>query len=531
MSVPHLTRLARWAVELRAEDVPPDVLELARAQLRSVLASVVAGADAAAPARRAALSLSTRGDATVLPSGERVAAFAAVLANASASMAQDFDDYLFLGHTGHSSVLAPIAVGEEVDATVGEVLVAQVVANEIAGRLGAFVALGPQNGQLWAHIHLGAAAVAAARLRGLDAEECADALGLAFYQPPRTLWPGFMGSEAKIMTAAWPTAQGLYASSLAAQGLDGARDLLEHPHGFGRTFAFEALPQVLTGLGDGWVSRSTSVKPTPGCAYTTAPVEAALRAVDRQPLDPGAIRAVRIRASALTTGMESMCEASVPSGSLAPIAINFSARRSVAVALLAGELTPGQMRGDWIGPRTEALERVLSVTTVDEDRDMTLGVLEGLGRAVPLAGLVREVGVGRLARAGRRMSAALPGAFRRGGGLPSGDGLRSLGAVLRNAGPFALDRARFDRLAFRFAAEVEVTRRDGRTRRARCDVPPGAAGTDPASVVAVSREKLRAEAPSIAETLEARLADAAAPIRDLTSTLHHPEPAPRARTR
>jgi 2-methylcitrate dehydratase PrpD len=483
-----------------------------------VLAAACAGAEDAAAPRRAALALGTRGEATVLPSGERAAPFAAVLANASASMAQDFDDYLFMGHTGHSAVLAPLAVGEAVDAPLADVLAAQVVANEIAGRLGAFVALGPQNGQLWAHIHLGAAVVAAARLRGLDVERTADALALAFYQPPMTLWPGFMGSEAKLTTAAWPTARGLFACELAREGLGGARDLLEHPRGFGHVFAFEALPQVLGGLGESWVSRSLSVKPTPGCAYTTAPVHAALEAAGG-PLAPDAIRAVRIRASALTTGMEAMCDAAVAPDSLAPVAINFSARRSVAVALLAGALTPRQLRVEWRAAHEEALRRVLAVTTLEEDRDMTLGVLEGLARAVPLAGLAREVGLRRLVRAARGMTTAIPGAFRAGTALPTGAGLRSLGAVLGSAGPFEMRQARFERLAFRFAAEVELERTDGRVRTARCALPPGAAGHPVASIAAVSRDKLRAEGAARAEAVEALLADEGASARALAAAL------------
>ena len=84
-----------------------------------------------------------------------------------------------------------------------------------------------------AHSMLGAA-----RLLGLSASVAADALAIGFYLPPFALFPGFFASDAKLMTAALPAANGLYAVSLASAGLRGARDILEHRHGFANQFAF-----------------------------------------------------------------------------------------------------------------------------------------------------------------------------------------------------------------------------------------------------------------------------------------------------
>ena len=71
--------------------------------------------------------------------------------------------------------------------------VARVAANEVAGRLGSALFLGPHNGQFWASIHCASAAVAASVGLGLDAERAAHALAVALYQPPYGMWPGFMG--------------------------------------------------------------------------------------------------------------------------------------------------------------------------------------------------------------------------------------------------------------------------------------------------------------------------------------------------
>jgi len=125
---------AEWAAGLRASDVPPRVAARARLQRASILAAGEAGREAARPF--AAVHASDG------PLGE-------VFAGAAASIAHDWDDYLFMGHTGHSSVLVARAfAGDDPE----RAFCAQVAGNEVAGRLGAALFLGPHNGQFWSSI-------------------------------------------------------------------------------------------------------------------------------------------------------------------------------------------------------------------------------------------------------------------------------------------------------------------------------------------------------------------------------------------
>jgi 2-methylcitrate dehydratase PrpD len=527
--------LADWVVRLRREDVPDRVDEAARIQLRSVLASIYPGAASSAGrvCRGAALALGTEGRASVLPDGESAAPVAAVLANASLSMVHDFDDYLFLGHIGHSAVLASLAVAEQQEADLENLLLAQIAADEIAGRLGAYVAIGPQNGQLWAHVHLAAAVAAAARLRGLDAERTADALAIAFTQPHFTLFAGFMASEAKVLTAAQPAAAGLYAVDLAARGMRGARGILEHPRGFARHFAFAPIPEVLGGLGRAWVSDSLSCKIYPGCAYLDAPVDAALDARGEQSIAARDVASIDISASALTSGMEAIAEGSAAATSLDPIAINFSARRSVAIALLAGRLTPRELEAPWLDAHADEIRALARVTEVRGSGAQTREMLEGIGRAVPMLGLLKAVGFRRLWRALRRIRGDYGAASLLGGSadrkrrrLPSRESLELVGSLIRGAlgarRGFAMDGVDFRRLEFRFGAAVEIRLRDGRTLEARRRIPRGAAGGGVDEMRALVREKLRAEAAAAgyrerADAIEEVLARPAGdtPARDL----------------
>ena len=195
--------VADWVSGLSYDDIPPRVLELARNQVISVLGAIYAGAGCAGG--KAVIDtvekLGGEGPCTVYPGGERRPFYDALLQNCSLSMALDYDDYLFLGHTGHSAVLVPLAMAEMRGVDMRTVLAAQVAANEVAGRLGGTVVLGPHNGQMWAHIHLLGAAAAASKILGLDQQRTADALGIALAEPVYPLFPAFMGPQSKLLTA------------------------------------------------------------------------------------------------------------------------------------------------------------------------------------------------------------------------------------------------------------------------------------------------------------------------------------------
>ena len=297
--------MGAWAAGLRLGDVPERVRERARLQVASILAAGSAGEAAARPFARVAPDG---------PVGE-------VYAGAAASMAHDWDDYLYMGHTGHSAVWAARAfAGED-----GErAAVAQIAGDEVGGRLGAALLLGPHNGQFWSSIHCAAGAVAAGVALGLDGPRLAHALAIALYQPPYGLWPGFMGPDSKLLTAAEPAGAGARAALLAADGVRGALDVVEDPRGLLAQLSFAPRPALLGALGEVWLTDTLAFKPHAGCAYLQAAVEAALTA--------GAaadeVEAVDVEAGWLTVEMERLGLR----GGWTPVGVGFSVARSVAVA-------------------------------------------------------------------------------------------------------------------------------------------------------------------------------------------------------
>jgi 2-methylcitrate dehydratase PrpD len=367
------TDIAEWAASLRPGDLPAGVRERAELQAMSVAAGRAAGEEAAAPFAAAAPDG---------PVGE-------VYRSAVASIAHDWDDYLFMGHTGHSAVPAAAAFCE---GDPDRALLAQVVANEVAGRLGAALFLGPHNGQFWASIHCASAALAAALGLGLDAARTAHALAIALYQPPYGMWPGFMGPGSKLLTAAEPAAAGARAALLAAAGVSGALDVIEHPRGVLAGLSFAPQPAMLGELGEVWLTDTLAFKRLPGCAYLQAAAEAACAAA--ADVDPAEVAAVEVCGGWLTCGMEELgrgqrSHLSPHSGgnrdsndlglglSLSPVRVNFSTALSVAIALLAGRLTPAELSPVWLAENEPRIRALAARVRLRHDPALTARTLRG----------------------------------------------------------------------------------------------------------------------------------------------------------
>jgi 2-methylcitrate dehydratase PrpD len=338
-----------WAASLRPENLPASVRERAELQALSIAAGRAAGEEPAAPFAAAAPDG---------PVGE-------VYRSAVASIAHDWDDYLFMGHTGHSAVPAAAAFAPDAE----RALLAQVAANEVSGRLGAALFFGPHNGQFWASIHCASAAVAAAVGLGLDADRTAHALAIALYQPPYGMWPGFMGPKTKLLTAAEPAALGARSALLAAQGVTGALDVIEHPRGVLASLSFAPQPGMLGALGSVWLTDTLAYKRLPGCAYLQSVGEAALDAG----VQSGEIADIEVEAGWLTCEMEELGAGP----DLSAVRINFSARLTAAIALLAGRFTPTELAPEWLAEHEPAIRSLAARIRVVHDPGLTARTLRG----------------------------------------------------------------------------------------------------------------------------------------------------------
>ncbi len=503
MPEPHLLRIARWAHELSVDDIPPRVLEKARLQMLSVIGAIHASArhQLGLLILESVRAWSAPGPSTLIATGERVDTLSAIYANASLSLALDYDDYLLFGHTGHSAVCVSLAMAERQDRSLGDAMLAQVIANEIEGRLGAAVLVGPHNGQAWSHIHLAGAAAASAKLLGLSVEQTAHAMAIALYQPTYLLWPGFMGPDSKVTTAATPCVAGVQAALLAANGASGALDLLEHPQGYLRSMSYLPLPAFLGGLGRAWVTDTLAYKIYPGCAYIDTAVDAALalhqrfrEAHGRDPR-PDDVKEVIVCATALTIGMDGLSRAAGIVDRMNPVVINFSIPTNVAIALSRGRLTVDDLRADALSEGRADLQRMASKVRLRHDPALTTSLLEALDAVLDIAGLTREVGwvswVGAVAKVRKQHGSSAHLDRSHVQAIWHSGVIRSIARrAVRSASGYDFGDRDLSLFTMPFAARVSMTLRDGSTMTAQQDIPRGGPGLDAESTRALVEKKL-----------------------------------------
>jgi 2-methylcitrate dehydratase PrpD len=461
-------RLAAWATRIEASEVPADVLELCRAQRRSVLGAIGAstGNEASERVLEGTLSAAPEGPAPVLGAGRSARVEDALYAAAAASVALDFDDYMCFGHTGHTAVLVPLLLAAETEVSGTEQIAAQVAANEIEARLGGACLIGPLNGQMWSHIHAAGAAVAAARLMVLDEDRSAHALAIALHHPPRPSAAGFMGADTKLLIAAEPAIAGVRAARLAAAGVTGPLDALDHRHGFFRGFSFAPIRGLLSGLGEGWATRTLSIKTRPGCAY----VHSALDALGR--LAPSAdVERVIVDAGLLTCGMEALSAPWRDPATITPVTVTFSVAWSLAVALLAGSYGPDELTEAWISNHANELDAIARRVEVRHDPALSARGSRSFAQLLPPRLLLREVGRRRLLRAVMRMRAEHPRVR-----VSARDAV-TLFRRASGSGPARFwDPAALTAFRMTLPARVTIVDGSGARRAAEVEVPEGAAG-------------------------------------------------------
>jgi 2-methylcitrate dehydratase PrpD len=374
-----IEELSDWASTLDLSEIPDRVVRFASSQVLSQLAAARVGAQ------------HPLGAAVMAGFGEPFQADAARSAFVLAGLTSwlHFDDTAYAGHLSNSTVTVPLAYAHALGLSGRELLTSVIAANECAARIAAAATLGPFRGQNAAHTHLAGAVSGRLRAENAPLRQWVDAFGIAFSMPP---WPslrGFLGSDAKVLSAATPVRIGLDACDAARAGLRGPSDVLEHPDGFLARFATVPLPDAVTaGLGERWHTETLSFKVHPGGPGLDAAVDCALEL--RRALGP--LRAADIAEVIVTTSLYTIVvedkSAAYLDGARSPVsALVFSTPYTVATALLTGNL----LGSDFAAPAVADAERwaLAEKVQVEMDIDMTR---ESLVCEVPFGEALRQAG-------------------------------------------------------------------------------------------------------------------------------------------
>lgn len=500
-----LEEAARWMENLKFEEIPPEVVQKAKLQVLSVLAAGLAGARSKAGQIFARFPL--KGGKCFLLPKKRTDLLTSVFINSSLSMVHDYDDYLFLGHTGHSSVFVSLAVCQEYGLSGKDFLKGVIIGNELEGRLGAAVVLGPLNGQTFAHIHQAGASAVYLTLTGGNSSAIESAIYLSLYLPPFCIMPGFMEGESKFLTAALPSASGILCGISASCGMKGYRGTVFGEKGFLRRFSFRPIPQVFTGWGKAWTTNTLSYKIYPGCAYVDSAIDCMMRIKDRfekergRVLLPSDVEEIKVYTTLLSFAMEKLSERERKEEVLSPVNINFSIILSLSLLIITGELSPEVLSEEVLAMRKREILETSERIKLFHDWNLTTNMVRRMTEKVDFISL-----------AGIKIN-ELPSIVRgikreHGGVLP----LKSLGFPFPLYRLIKIKRKKVNDLGdtglnsfpMPFSARV-IARLNGRTYEEYQEDPLGSSGRPLKETERLVREKFKREAESSGRESESLL--------------------------
>lgn len=251
-----LERVAAWATGLRPADLPPDVRR--RAALHHLSTAGAMRAARLDDASDALLGAPDPGPAALADAAARV-------------VARGYDDFGFFGHP--SAGVAPAAWAAASGRTYDDVLCATAVGLEVAARVGAWMLLQPDPGEARAWTAAVGAAVATAKLRGLDADGLAAALSIAIARPRQLSGPERRSVPARAGLFAAAVAGGVDAVGLAERGDTGDPMILDYGDGLPNVTAWQPLPEAFLHLGEVWLSRALVFRLQPVAPYALTAVQ------------------------------------------------------------------------------------------------------------------------------------------------------------------------------------------------------------------------------------------------------------------
>ena len=280
------TQLAEFAANLQFSDIPQAVLHRAEDLLLDWFGSALAGKAGRPVQTIEAIACDMgpqEGRAEVLISRRMTSPLFAALVNGASSHYAEQDD-VHNGSVFHPAAVvfpAALAIAQDRKCSGEDLMTAAVAGYEAGIRIGEF--LGRSHYRTFHTTGTAgtvAAAVAAARLMGLNAQQMQHAIGSAGTQAAG-LWEFLRdAADSKQLHTGKAAADGLLAALLAEKGFTGARQVLEGPQGMGAGMSSDADPARLTDrLGQRWATSETSFKFHASCRHTHPAADALQQAM------------------------------------------------------------------------------------------------------------------------------------------------------------------------------------------------------------------------------------------------------------
>jgi 2-methylcitrate dehydratase PrpD len=360
--------LASYVVDGRFDDIPEDVRHEAHRSLVNVLGCSLGGA------RDEALHVTLRAlgpyagppTAAVLGRAERLDPLHASLLNGISSHVHDFDDTTPHNYIHPSSPVASalFAYASTTPVRGADFVNAFVLGFEVESRVGNVVY--PSHYDIGWHITGTAgvfgAAAAIGKLLGLTKQQMVWAIGLAATQAAGLR--EMFGSMGKPFHPGRSAQNGYVAALLAQQGFTAGEKSIEGPRGFAAIQSLtHDLSRIAKGLGTDFDLRRNTYKPYP-CGIVNHPtIDGAIHLHDEHKLEPGAVKAVRLRVAPLVLDLCNQKDL------IRGLQGKFSVYHNAAIGLVRGKAGLDEYTDEAVND--PEVKRVRQATTAAGDASLT----------------------------------------------------------------------------------------------------------------------------------------------------------------
>ena len=277
-------QLADFCAGLEWRGIPGDARERTKELVLDHVGVAIRGsATASGLAVRRYIERQSGGRATVHGTTVRASAPWAALANGTGAHSIEMDDVTTESslHPGVPVIPAALALAEEHGAGAAAFLEAVVAGYEVVVRVGNALGGAKAYGRGFHPTGVAGAfgaAVAAARVLGLDADGTTRAMGIAGTMASGSLEYLADGSWTKRLNAGWAAHCGVVAAELAAEGFSGPVTAIEGRDGALRMFTDDARPErLLADLGAPLQVMRVSIKPYGCCRYNHGLIDCVLQ--------------------------------------------------------------------------------------------------------------------------------------------------------------------------------------------------------------------------------------------------------------
>jgi 2-methylcitrate dehydratase PrpD len=296
-------KLAQFAIDTRASDVPKEVMEAARDALIDTLGvALVGGLDEVSEiALRYVRDLGAKREASIWGTHVATTMAEAAFVNGIFGHALDFDDVHANVHGHPSTTIVPalLAAGEAAGASGEAVLAAYAVGLEVGGKLGTALGSGHYQRGWHATATTGvfASTAAAARVLGLNVAQLRNAFGLAASQAAGLLRN--FGTMTKPFHAGHAARCAVQSALLARAGFTADTSIFDGKNSFLGTYCEkdgQPLEPLIDRLGKPWeaVAPGISYKRWPCCYCNHRPVGVLLQLITEHGIRADEVQAIEI---------------------------------------------------------------------------------------------------------------------------------------------------------------------------------------------------------------------------------------------